>query len=93
MNLLLRESIGLFSLLETQPDIADRVNLDRIDNSVGYTESNCVPCCAICNITRNTLYTYEEFKLHIAPAIIKVRDERERRQATSSRPTEARASN
>lgn len=25
------------------------IGLDRVDNSVGYTMTNVVPCCAICN--------------------------------------------
>jgi hypothetical protein len=23
--------------------------IDRVDNSVGYLETNCVPCCSVCN--------------------------------------------
>lgn len=34
--------------------------LDRIDNSVGYTEDNCVPCCAVCNRAKNSM-GYNEF--------------------------------
>jgi hypothetical protein len=26
-----------------------RNGIDRVDNSKGYSESNCVPCCRICN--------------------------------------------
>lgn len=29
--------------------------LDRIDNSVGYVEYNCVPCCFICNRAKNSM--------------------------------------
>ena len=35
--------------------------LDRVDSSKGYSVSNCVPCCKICNIAKNTL-SIEEFK-------------------------------
>jgi hypothetical protein len=34
--------------------------LDRIDNSVGYTITNVIPCCTICNMLRGSL-TYHEF--------------------------------
>lgn len=34
--------------------------LDRLDNSKGYTEENCVPCCAICNRAKNSM-GYNEF--------------------------------
>lgn len=29
--------------------------IDRIDNSQGYTEQNCVSCCQVCNFMKNTL--------------------------------------
>ena len=29
--------------------------MDRIDSSLGYIEGNVVPCCAQCNIAKNTL--------------------------------------
>lgn len=28
--------------------------IDRVDNSIGYTTGNCVPCCSECNISKNT---------------------------------------
>ena len=34
--------------------------IDRVDNSVGYVKSNCVPSCAICNRAKNSL-PYEDF--------------------------------
>jgi hypothetical protein len=35
--------------------------IDRVDNRLGYTLSNVVSCCKICNRAKNTL-TVEEFK-------------------------------
>lgn len=35
--------------------------VDRMDNSIGYTASNCVPCCWPCNQAKGSRYTYEEF--------------------------------
>lgn len=35
--------------------------IDRVDNTVGYIESNCVPCCETCNKAKGTLTT-EEFR-------------------------------
>lgn len=29
--------------------------IDRVDSSKGYTLQNCVPCCSICNISKNNL--------------------------------------
>lgn len=38
--------------------------IDRVDNSKGYTEENCVPCCRKCNIAKNN-YSVEEFLMWI----------------------------
>lgn len=38
--------------------------IDRFDNSLGYIESNCVPCCKICNVMKFTL-NIDEFYKHI----------------------------
>jgi hypothetical protein len=34
--------------------------LDRVDNAVGYEESNCVPCCVVCNRAKNSM-PYNDF--------------------------------
>lgn len=36
-------------------------NLDRKDNSKGYSKRNCVVCCTTCNLTRGNRFTYEQF--------------------------------
>ena len=38
--------------------------VDRVNNNVGYTIENVVPCCKICNNSKSTLNT-EEFKIWI----------------------------
>ena len=38
--------------------------LDRVDNSVGYVESNVVPCCFICNRMKGALAT-KDFLEHL----------------------------
>lgn len=35
--------------------------IDRVDNLIGYTKENCVPCCKKCNFAKSIL-TIEEFK-------------------------------
>ena len=30
--------------------------IDRLDNGIGYTENNCVPCCFECNKAKNTMF-------------------------------------
>ncbi len=40
------------------------VSLDRVDNSVGYEESNVVGCCGVCNWMKRAM-TYEQFLRHI----------------------------
>ena len=34
--------------------------LDRVDNALGYEESNCVPCCVVCNRAKNSM-PYDDF--------------------------------
>ena len=38
--------------------------VDRVDNEVGYTEANCIPCCGRCNRMKNVLHA-EDFIIHI----------------------------
>lgn len=38
--------------------------IDRVDNSIGYTKENCIPCCKICNYMKRNM-TYDEFLAHI----------------------------
>lgn len=37
-----------------------RYNLDRKDNTLGYTKENCVVCCKSCNWTKCSNLSYEE---------------------------------
>ena len=39
--------------------------IDRIDNSVGYVLSNCLPCCSICNHMKHVL-SYDDFLAHVS---------------------------
>jgi predicted Fe-S protein YdhL (DUF1289 family) len=41
--------------------------LDRIDNSLGYTDDNVTPCCKVCNMAKGTR-TVEEFVEWISKA-------------------------
>jgi 5-methylcytosine-specific restriction endonuclease McrA len=36
-------------------------NLDRKDNSIGYSLTNCVPCCGRCNRGKGGSFTYDEW--------------------------------
>ena len=38
--------------------------IDRVDSDIGYEESNCVPCCSICN-TMKMDHSQEKFLDHI----------------------------
>ena len=47
-------------------------NVDRADNSIGYTPENILPCCGVCNTIKNKHLSKTEMKA-AAEAIIKVR--------------------
>lgn len=51
------------------------VGLDRLDNTQGYTLTNVVPCCGICNVWRADHFTPEEVKVAMT-AIKKFRQEK-----------------
>jgi len=38
--------------------------IDRKNSDTGYIKSNCVPCCAMCNFTKNKM-PYKDFLLYI----------------------------
>lgn len=40
-----------------------RIGCDRIDNTLGHTKNNVVPCCIECNTARNNYFTYDEMRL------------------------------
>ena len=42
--------------------------IDRIDNSTGYVEGNCTPCCKLCNRMKGIL-SVDDFKEHIKTII------------------------
>lgn len=35
--------------------------VDRVDNNVGYTRANCVPCCSVCNYIKSQASTEDLF--------------------------------
>jgi hypothetical protein len=59
----------------SEPRLIDRFSargfrcngVDRIDNSIGYIEGNCVPCCEICNMSKRTL-SIDEWKAWLRQA-------------------------
>ena len=42
-----------------------RNGVDRVDNSIGYTVENCVPCCTNCNFMKRNL-TVTDFLAHVS---------------------------
>lgn len=51
------------------------VGLDRIDNSLGYSIENVVPCCGSCNGIRNDFLSFDEMKF-VMGALIEYRRNR-----------------
>jgi hypothetical protein len=39
-----------------------RYNLDRKNNTLGYTNKNCVVCCRRCNYGKGKVFSYKEWK-------------------------------
>jgi hypothetical protein len=60
------------------------IGIDRVDNNVGYTNENTVPCCETCNIMKGTL-TVDEFMSHIS-AIYHTCKDRDQSRLTSVSP-------
>ena len=52
-------------------------NLDRKDNTTGYTKENCVVCCKLCNFTKANRFTYDEM-LILGKSIEKINELREK---------------
>jgi 5-methylcytosine-specific restriction endonuclease McrA len=52
------------------------ISADRLDNNLGYTEANIVPCCGICNSIKSNILTYEEMKVAMT-AIVEYRHGKE----------------
>lgn len=42
----------------------EKVGIDRVDNTLGYTVENTVPCCWVCNSWKMT-FTVDEMKVHL----------------------------
>lgn len=39
-----------------------RTGCDRLDNKIGHTMENCIPCCSVCNTVRSDIFTVLEMK-------------------------------
>ena len=54
--------------------------IDRIDNNIGYTEENSIPCCQTCNYMKKDM-TFQDWKKHME-LILTTLDNREKEQQT-----------
>lgn len=59
-------------------------NIDRKDNKIGYTVSNCVVCCSFCNRIKCHCLTYDEMML-LSPTISIIQQSRINSQCQSNR--------
>lgn len=61
-----------FKVLRAKPCFycgsTEKVGIDRVDNSKGYSEDNVVPCCTVCNIMKRT-FGVEVFLNHLRSII------------------------
>lgn len=51
------------------------IGMDRINNHKGHSTDNVVPCCQVCNKTKNNIFTVEEF-MEIGKIIAEIRTKR-----------------
>jgi hypothetical protein len=65
-----------------------RHNLDRKDNSIGYTLDKCVVCCYDCNVTKGDRFTYKEFML-LAPILKAIAQRRKYEKAIEEAKADA----
>lgn len=54
-----------WKIYSTHNRIQVSYNLDRVDNTKGYTPDNCVVCCPVCNFMKGSK-SKEEFLTQIA---------------------------
>lgn len=62
------------------PELGSKITacyIDRKDSTKGYTPSNVVTCCPLCNKTKNNTFTYDEY-MKLAPALTQIQYERRR---------------
>jgi hypothetical protein len=62
--------------------VCDKMGCDRIDNSKGHTQDNCLPCCLECNQARSDAFTVTEMELCIGPSINMVKQIRSGKNLT-----------
>lgn len=55
-----------------------RLEIDRVDNTIDYTLENCVLACAICNMAKSDKFKHEEF-VKVGNVIRNIWQERSRR--------------
>jgi hypothetical protein len=55
--------------------VTEKIGLDRIDNSLGHSKENVLPCCSLCNRTRMANYTVDEM-LILGRAVAQIRSNR-----------------
>ena len=53
------------------------IGCDRVDNNIGHTKDNVIPCCTTCNTVRNKNFTVAEM-LRIGVVIKNINEERKK---------------
>lgn len=53
----------------------ETIGCDRIDNTKGHTQDNCIPCCPECNLTRGNRFSIAEM-IKIGMTIKQIKQDR-----------------
>jgi hypothetical protein len=48
----------------------EKVGLDRIDNALGYSSGNVLPCCGVCNRMRSNMFSVEEARIMVDAVLL-----------------------
>lgn len=71
--------------MELDKETTNGIEIDRKNSELGYTMSNIAVSCYSCNVSKNNLFTFEEFKEIAKRYNLKERNEKRKEETNSYR--------